>query len=117
MVVNNTPQSLAGLTATLAMYNLDGSLQHAATNTFTAAASAATDLGAIAFPGGLSAVHFVKLQLHNSTNVLLSDNFYWRETVQDNFQALNTLPTATLNIQATQQVISTNCLSRLTLSN
>jgi hypothetical protein len=117
MVINTTPQSLSSLTAKTSVYNLDGSLQYAHTNALTAAASTFTDLGAIAFPKGLSSVHFVKLKLFDSSNNLVSDNFYWRETVQDNFQALNTLLTVTLNIQATAQQIASNYLISVTLSN
>jgi beta-mannosidase len=117
MVVNNQPKSLASLSAHIREFNLDGSLQYAATNTFTAPVSAVTDLGLMTFPASLSAVHFVKLELFDSANNLLSDNFYWRETVQDNFQALNTLSNATVNIQATQQVVGSNVLINVTLSN
>ena len=117
MVVNSMSQVLSGLTINTRVYNLDGSLQYANTNGLTAAASTFTDLGAIAFPSGLSAVHFVKLQLFDAANNLLSDNFYWRETVQDNLQALNTLPLVTLNAQATWQLTSSNCLVSVTLSN
>jgi beta-mannosidase len=117
MVVNSTPQALSGLTVNTWVYNLDGSPRYAHTNTLAAAASTCTDLGAIAFPSGLSAVHFVKLQLFDSSNNLVSDNFYWRELVQDDLQALNTLPMVTLNVQATEQLNSSNCLLSVTLSN
>ena len=117
MVINNTPQALSGLTTVVQVYNLDGSMPYAQTNTATAAPSAATDLGLVGFPSGLSAVHFVKLKLLDAQDQLLSDNFYWRETVQDNFQALDSLPLVTLGVQATQQTVGDNCLIEVTLTN
>jgi beta-mannosidase len=117
MVINNEPQSPGPLSARIREFNLDGSLQYAVTNTLTAPGSAVTDLGLMTFPASLSAVHFVKLELYDSANHLLSDNFYWRETAQDNFQALNTLSNAAVNIQATWQIAGSNVLINVTLSN
>ncbi|MDQ2800540.1 MAG: malectin domain-containing carbohydrate-binding protein, partial [Armatimonadota bacterium] len=102
MVVNNTPNALSAVTANVSVYNLDGSLKYTHTDTLTAPPSAATDAGLIAFPSGLSAVHFVKLELRDAQKKLLSENFYWRETQQDNFQALNTLPRVTLDAHVTR---------------
>jgi hypothetical protein len=117
MVINNTPQALSGITAKTSVYNLDGSLQYTHTDTAAAAPSAATDLGLIAFPEGLSAVHFVKLELRDAQNQLLSDNFYWRETQQDNFQALNTLPQVTLTASVARHDRLGKCLLTVLLHN
>lgn len=117
MVINSTAQSLPGMSVKTTVYNLDGSLRYTQTNTVTAAASAATDVGAILFPSGLSAVHFVKLELRNSQNQLVSDNFYWRETANGNFQALDSLPMVTLNVQAVKQTSGSNTLLNVTLAN
>jgi len=118
MVVNNSTQSLSGLTALAQVYNLDGSMPYSQTNTATAGPSAVTDLGLVNFPAaGLSAVHFVKLKALNAQGQLLSDNFYWRETVQDNFQALDTLPLVSVGAQAIQQTVGGNCVINLSLTN
>ncbi len=119
MIINNTNQSLGSLTALVQVFNLDGSMPYAQTNAVTASASAATDLGLVNFPSsGLSAVHFVKLKLLDSGNNLLSDNFYWRETVQDNFQALDSLPMVTVGVQAaTQQTVGSSNIINVTLTN
>jgi hypothetical protein len=119
MVVNNTPEPLKGMTAKTTVFNLDGSLQYTHTDTVTAALSAATDLGALAFPSRLSPVHFIKLELRDGEGRLLSDNFYWRGTPEDedNFQALNTLPTVALDIQATRHDTGGKCLLDVVLLN
>jgi len=118
MVVNNSAQSLSGLTALTQVYNLDGSSPFSQTNTATAGASAVTDLGLVNFPSaGLSAVHLVKLKLLNAQGQLMSDNLYWRETVQDDFQALDTLPLVSLGAQAIQQIVGSNCVISVSLTN
>jgi hypothetical protein len=85
----------------------------------TAGPSAAADIGAVAFPNALSAVHFIKLELRDGKGRLLSDNFYWRAAPgdEDNFQALNTLPTVALDIQATRRDTSGKCLLEVVLRN
>ncbi len=119
MVVNNTAEPLRGVTARTTVYNLDGSLQYTHSDAATAAPSAATDLGAIAFSNGLSAVHFVKLDLLDGKGRLLSDNFYWRAATgdEDNFQALNALPTVALDIQATRHDTGGKCIMDVVLRN
>jgi len=78
-----------------------------------------TDLGAIAFPDGSSAIHFVKLELRDGKGRLLSDNFYWRAAPgdEDNFQALNALPTVALDIQATRHDTGGKCIMDVVLRN
>lgn len=117
LVVNNTPNALAAVTAKVSVYNLDGSLKYTHTDTLTAVPSAATDAGLIAFPDGLSAVHFVKLELRDAQKKLLSENFYWRETRQDNFQALNTLPRVTLDAHVARYDADSKILFSVTLRN
>lgn len=117
LVLNCTPQAVAGLTLRTRIFNLDGSLQFAQTNALTAAASVATDLGAVTFPGTLSPSHFVKLELYDSQGGLVSENFYWRETVAGNLQALNSLPAVTPGIAASRISAPGQCVIRVTLTN
>jgi hypothetical protein len=97
MVINNSPETLYALKAKVSIYNLDGKEKYENLQTATAKPSAATDLGAIEFPVGLSAVHFIKLVLFSENGNMLSDNFYWRENVTDDLTALNEIPEVTLN--------------------
>jgi hypothetical protein len=120
MVINNTPRPLEGLTLEAAVYNLDGSRQGFQTHTVAAPASAATDAGPIQFPEDrLSAVHFIKLRLHAGKDRLLSQNFYWRATPgqQDNFQALNSLPTVALDVLTFKQERNGICLLDVAVEN
>ena len=119
VVVNQTPAIASGLSARVRVYNLDASLRSDVTRPLTAAPSAATDLGAIAFPPGLSAVHFVKLELRDDAGRLVSDNFYWRAapTTPDDFTALDTLPAATLAAKVIRRDANGKCLLDVTLTN
>jgi hypothetical protein len=120
MVINNTPQPLEGLTVSAALYNLDGSCQASQTQIVTAPASAAADAGVVRFPEDrLSAVHFVKLQLLDAQQRLLSDNLYWRATPrqQDNFQALNSLPAVALEVEARKREADGKCLLEVAARN
>jgi hypothetical protein len=119
MIVNNTTNPLENLAVKTAIYNLDGSLQFAETNSITAANSAVTDAGAISFPDHLSAVHFVKLELRDARKKLLSENFYWRADPehQDDFQALNALPMVSLDARAKKHTSRGRCILEVTLRN
>ena len=117
LVVNNTPRTLKGLTAKTAVYNLDGTLQYTHSQALSAAPSLATDTGAISFPAGLSAVHFVKLELRDAQKHLLSDNFYWREAQPDDLQSLNQMPLVRLAAQVTRREVGGRCLLTVTLHN
>jgi hypothetical protein len=104
-VINNLPAALTGAAARLRVFNLDGTLAADRTLPVTAPASLATNLGAIAWPAALSAVHFVKLELTGLDGTLISDNFYWHCSAtrqsQQNFRDLEGLPKVVLEVSAT----------------
>ena len=119
LIVNNMARPLVGVTAKTSIYNLDGRLAYMHSDTVTAAPSAATDTGAIAFPTALSAVHFVKVELRDAQHKLLADNFYWRADPAhpDDLRALDTLPTVTLTTRATRHDVGGKCFLIVTLHN
>jgi hypothetical protein len=47
---------------------------------------------------GLTAVHFIKLQLKDQMGAVVSSNFYWRGNKKRDFTALNTLPAVGLKV-------------------
>jgi hypothetical protein len=100
-VINNRPDLFAGARAHAAVYNLDGSLAYQHDTPVTVAPEAATDLGAIDFPSGLSPVHFIQLELRAKSGQLISTNFYWRALPghPDDLTALNQLPMVTLAVR------------------
>ncbi|HEX8464627.1 MAG TPA: glycoside hydrolase family 2 protein, partial [Abditibacterium sp.] len=117
MLINNTAAALSGAKATVSVYNLDGTRKSTNTVAVAGTATAATDLGDLLFPEDLSPVHFVKLELRDAKGALVSDNFYWRETTPDNFQALNTLPRVALDAKTSHRKQNGQMTTTVTLRN
>ena len=96
-IIDTTTQALSSLSASIQVYNLNGTLAFG-TNLagINVAADGVTNCFTL-FNGltGLSSVHFIKLKLTDLNSNLLSDNFYWRGTTYENYTALSTLPGVT----------------------
>ena len=118
-VINNLDVGLANARAHLAIYNLDGSVVYQHDFDVSAAPSAATSLGVVAWPAGLSAVHFVKLELRDVDGKLISENFYWRALPehQDDLTALGELTTVTLDAKAVRRDVEGKSFIDVTLHN
>jgi beta-mannosidase len=119
MVINNHPEALTEAKAHVTIYNLDGKIASENEVKATAAPSAATDLGLLTLPDNLSPVYFIKLQLHDADGKFLSDNFYWHAVAEhpDDLQALNQLPTVTLDAKVTRHDVGGKCFLAVTLHN
>lgn len=118
-VIDNLPNSVANATAHISIYNLDGSVAYQHDYQVTAAAATATSLGPVEFPVALSSVHFLKLELRDAADALLSDNFYWRALPehQDDLTDLNKLPVATLEAQIARKDANGKSVVTVTLHN
>jgi hypothetical protein len=118
-VINNLPTALSGAHARLVLYNLDGSSPYQHDYDVNDAPSAATTVGPVAWPAGLSPVHFVKLELRDASGKLLSDNFYWHASAPklDDLTALETLPVMTLATKTVRHDADGKCLIDVTLHN
>ena len=100
-VINNRLEAFPDLVATAFVYALDGTLQTTRRAAVHAAANQFTNCFAIELPALLSKVYFVRLELRNGKNELLSDNFYWRSRDLTDYTTLNTLPQVALDGAAT----------------
>jgi hypothetical protein len=98
-VIDNLPQPLAGAIAQVSVYNLDGVVALQKQIPVTAEAEAATNLGPVELPAVVSAVHFLRLELHDAAGKLVSSNFYWLGQPEhpDDLTALDSLPVVTLD--------------------
>jgi hypothetical protein len=85
----------------------------------SAAASAATSLGAVEWPTGLSAVHFVKLEFRDADGEVVSENFYWRALPehQDDVTALGGMPVVTLETKIVRRDVDGKSFFDVTLRN
>jgi hypothetical protein len=117
-VINNLNADLSARVH-LAIYNLDGAVAYQRDFDVSAVASAATSVGAVDWPAGLSAVHFVKLELRDSTGKLMSENFYWRALPehQDDLTALGSLPTVTMDTKVARRDVEGKSFLDVTLHN
>ena len=103
-VVNTSGKNYSGLTADAAIYNLDGTQKYHRSAVIASRFDAVSDCFALTYPDKLSATHFIKLRLQDSSSKVISENFYWRGTSYLNFHALNNLPQVHLSVvsQVTQ---------------
>jgi beta-mannosidase len=118
-VINNLAVPLEKASAHLSIYNLDGSVAYQHDFNVSAAASAATGIGAVEWPAGLSAVHFVRLELHDAAGKVVSENFYWRALpeYQDDLKALGEMPTVTLDAKVARRDVTGKSFIDVTLHN
>jgi Exo-beta-D-glucosaminidase Ig-fold domain/Glycosyl hydrolases family 2/Glycosyl hydrolases family 2, sugar binding domain/Glycosyl hydrolases family 2, TIM barrel domain len=118
-VINNLAAPLERAHAHLSIYNLDGTVAYQHDFDVSAAASVATSLGAVEWPAGLSAVHFVKLELRDAGGQVVSENFYWRALPehQDDLKALGEMATVTLDSRVVRRDVGDKSFLDVTLHN
>jgi hypothetical protein len=125
-VINNTPETIKGLTAHMALYDLDGSKKYEHDFEVTGPASSAINLGAIDpvegdwhWPKNLSPVHFIQLSLKDATGKQISQNFYWRgtEAHPDDLSALDQMKVVKLEAKASYEGIEGHSIVQVTLHN
>ena len=125
-VINNTPETIKGLTAHMAVYDLDGSKKYEHDFDVTGPASSAINLGAIDpvegdwhWPKNMSPVHFIQLSLKDATGKQVSQNFYWRgtEAHPDDLAALDSLKPVAVNVTASKSESNGKIIITATVSN
>src|SRR5258706_466407 len=84
IVENSTLSAANNLTASVNVYNIpDLSVKYTNQVVLNAAANAATQAFTIRAISGLSTTYFIRAQLRNSSNQLVSNNLYWYSTTPD----------------------------------
>jgi len=103
--INNLPDAVKDAVAHVSVYNLDGTLAYEHETKVTAEPDVATNLGLVEFPATVSAVHFVRLELHDAAGKLLSSNFYWRSLPEhpDDFNDLNQMAKVALDAKVASE--------------
>jgi hypothetical protein len=95
-VVNYSGGEARGLSAHVAVLNLDGSLQWEQSASVDSAEDSAVSPIKMQYPSGLTSVHFLRMELKRGGDVI-SENFYWRGVQEGDYRALRDLPKAALN--------------------
>jgi len=100
-VINNYYQSFKELEATADLYDLDITKRYSRTSTVSVPPDSSNKIFTIERPKGLKQTYFLKLELKDSSDNLVSSNFYWLSTQPDpaaEFTDLNKLPEVDLEI-------------------
>ena len=83
------------------IYTLDSRKVHTENKEFTANANSKTTLFPVEVPQSIDGVYFLILSLKDADDRLISDNFYWLTTKENDFTALNQLPETTVDMTVT----------------
>ncbi len=101
-IINNRLTAMNNLKAEAWVYNLDGTevlMLHQLDDNIDAPANTYTECYTISFSEA-SDLHFVKLQLRDSNDQILSENFYWKGVLSE----VNNLPSVDLNTSASKEI-------------
>jgi hypothetical protein len=96
---NNTLETVAGLTARMRVFSLDGKDIYSKSAAVDLKPSSVADVFPFQRPPAEAAVFFVKLTLEKASQTV-SENFYWSSVDGISCQALNTLPIVALTARA-----------------
>ena len=94
-VVNYSGRDVAGLKAQTEILDLNGSVKWEKSTPLDLNEDSTIPCMGLTIPPDISPVYFIRLKLVKG-NKLISENFYWRGLVENNFKALRTLPRVTL---------------------
>jgi len=117
-LINNKPEALTNLTVHLTVFDAESKIVSQKTFPIATVTPSST-LNVVKFepPADISPLYFVKLDLTTPGDELLSTNFYWQTTTQDDLTPLSALPTAIIKATATSRIQGANTLLTVTLRN
>lgn len=102
-IVNGNYQDYEHMKATVKVYNMDMTEQSMEIEEVAVGADESKKILDMDWPEGLSDVYFLRLELRDQSDQLISDNFYWLSVKGDeeaDFTALNDLPSIDLDVTA-----------------
>jgi len=114
-VVNNTCEPVENLKAELRIYNMDGSKKGYQTATVKVPNNAVADCFKLQVPADVSATHFLKLRLTDSSGKVVSENFYWRGTTYLDYFGLSSLKPVKLVVTEPKSEALSNGMTKMTL--
>ncbi|MEQ1353312.1 MAG: glycosyl hydrolase family 2, partial [Candidatus Acidiferrum sp.] len=135
-VINSTYDAIKSVKVSAKIYNLDATEKGTKEQTLDLAPDSAATAFELPASDGLSKTYFLRLQLHDSSAKLLSDNFYWLSTKPDvldwknqqdtvytpqsefgDLTGLATLPEVQLDATATTKHEAANHTTHVTVKN
>jgi hypothetical protein len=115
-VTNNTGKAQSKLNAVAKIFNLDGSLAYSDSVIVDADIDQVITCFKLKFPENLSKTHFIQLKLESGDQVL-TDNFYWRGTTYQNYNALSTLKSVNLKGSLKQSTVGNTKFYKVKITN
>jgi hypothetical protein len=100
-VSNNTLINRHKLIASVELYDFSGQLKYEQKIEKDVPANTTVDFNILKKPEGLSKIFFIKLQLKDSDDKILSRNFYWGSEKYQDYTALDSLPKVVISGDAT----------------
>lgn len=119
-VVNSTREDRAGLTASVRVTDLAGRTLFARTDTVAAAANRVANLPAVPLADLFekNPMVLVRLELRDSADALVSENFYWRGKDEAAYRALTAMPVVPLAVTLSRpQIDGADKVVQVTLRN
>jgi mannosylglycoprotein endo-beta-mannosidase len=117
-VVNNRPDALSGLSVKAAIYRFDGTLDsHKIYPVAQLPGSSTIKVAPIDVSARITPLYFIRLDLIDASENVLSSNFYWQHVAQDQFAGLMDLPRVTLDAEASARIEGDNTIVTVTLHN
>ena len=110
-VVNYSGGNVTGLAAQVEILNMNGALKSSKSVALDSREDSNAPCMQMTYPGGLSAVHFLRLKLTRGAE-LISSNFYLRALEEGDYRAIRQLPRT--KIQSTTAAEKAGSLWRLT---
>jgi hypothetical protein len=98
-VVNYSAGNQTGLTAKAEVLDFDGSVKWHRSAQLDSHEDSTVSPFAMEYPAGLAATHFIRLTLSQGDTVL-SSNFYWHGTTEEDYTGLRTLAPAKVESQS-----------------
>jgi exo-1,4-beta-D-glucosaminidase len=137
VAVNSTYESIKGLKASAAIYNLDLTAKFSNETTFDLGADESRKLLTLPEPTGLTPTYFVRLEIKDAQGRVVSQNFYWLSTQPDtlgepkegsdwyytptrqfaNLTALGTLPEAKVDVSFRAERAGAEEITRVSVEN
>jgi exo-1,4-beta-D-glucosaminidase len=119
-VINNYYQGFEGLKVTADLYDLNMAKRYSRTSTVNVPPDSSNKIFTVERPKDLKQTYFIKLELKDSLDNLVSSNFYWLSTQSDDrveFSDLNKLAEVDLNISCSAERKGDTCSVFVDLQN
>ncbi len=114
-VINGTYEPINAVKVSAKLLNIDSKVAATKDAALDLAPDSATKALDLPKPDGLSTTYFLKLELHDSSGKLLSDNFYWLSTKPDTMDWANRKDTAYTPQKDFGDLTGLNSLQQVTL--